>query len=173
MTTEPNWNGYDLSKQYDEFTNHLKDKGFELIGEGSFRRVYARGKVVVKVPYNTDGLNDNRIEHKAFHTLFSKPSRDGIQCAPCRLLPNGCLMMVRMENRYVDYPKWASRVDGKQVGIYKGRVVAYDYALDLTERFEWESQFKLQSEFFNSESWYEQRPHIVKYLKKQRLAKTG
>lgn len=171
--SQPGWNGYEFKDQYSEFTNHLEDIGFDYIGEGSFRSVYARGKVVIKVPINTDGLNDNRVEHLAYRRLFSKPSQDGIRCAPCRLLPNGCLMMVRMEPIDIVYPTWAKKVDGRQVGAYKGTVVAYDYALDLVERFEWEKQFKERSQFFHSESWEGQRTHIRKFKQSPKFKKVG
>ena len=57
----------------------------------------------------------------------------GLYLAPCRLLHNRCLLMVYVEIDVYDrkMPKWVRFVDNEQVGIYKDRYVAYDYALDV------------------------------------------
>lgn len=147
--------GGSIGDRYDDFRQHLIKAGFVKLDAGSFRVSYKRGKIVVKVPRNGDGVLDNRIEARAWRKYKSKPSKRGIQYAPCRLLPNGCLMMVAVET-YVDttsreapeYPVWGMRVEGEQVGLYRGKWIAYDYAWDVTERFKWEEEWKVKSGHF-------------------------
>lgn len=174
--SEPNWNGYCLRKEYLEFKQAIENVGFQFLDRGSFREVYDRGNVVIKIPQNTDGLLDNHVEARAYRKYRNGPTREGIYVVPCRLLPNGCLMMPKVE-RYVPdslWPKWAEIIDGAQIGMHKGRVVAYDCALDLVERFEWEREWNRYSEFFNSHNWREQSVHIYNYLQNQvELDKAG
>jgi hypothetical protein len=128
---------------------------FIYLGAGSFRRVFRRGNIVIKVPKNQDGLYDNMIEAYAWKKLRDKPSEHGIVCTPCRLLSNGCLMMVFIDTSdwmlgggEENKPAWSIRIDGRQVGKYKNRWVAFDYALDLIERHAWERALKIESYFF-------------------------
>jgi hypothetical protein len=159
-------NGYDVSESYESFVEDLKKAGFKYLSEGSFRTAYQRGEVVIKVPVTSDGILDNMVEAKAWKTYGKQPTSMGVHLAPCRLLPNGCLMMVFVRKwNLLNKPGWAHLVDGQQVGTYKGRAVAYDYALDLTERFMWEKEWKKFSTFFNSEEWAKRRPHIQSYLR--------
>ncbi len=153
-----------------EFINHLTACGFVEIDSGCFRVAFMRGKVVVKVPLSEDGLIDNMVEARGWRTYKSKRTRNHLHLAPCRLLPNGCLMMVKVDAD-VDFdrlPAWADRVDGQQVGYYKGRLVAFDYALDLTERFKWEKEWETKSDLFHSEQWEKLRPHIHRHLQRLR-----
>lgn len=170
---DESWKGPSLEDEYAPFIEYLKANGFTYLNQGSFRQVWERGNIVIKVPTFADGLIDNRVEHQAYHTYWNGPTRKGFYLAPCRLLPNGCLMMKKLTWDWsFSRPAWASLIDGKQVGPYKGRVVAYDFALDLTERFKWEREWKCQSLFFNSQEWRNQRPHIDSYLsQKERRAK--
>jgi len=173
---DDSWKGDDLDGKFESFEEHLRSKGFTYLSEGSFRRVYERKGIVIKVPTCTDGLLDNRVEHTAYHKYWNGPTRRGVYLAPCRLLANGCLMMKKLTWEIgLDRPKWAALIDGRQVGPYKGRMVAYDYALDMTERFKWEREWKCESKFFNSLEWRNQRPHIDTYLsqKERRLRKVG
>ena len=173
---DESWKGKNLSDMYEVFENHLKEKGFKYLSEGSFRRVYERKNIVIKIPTFSDGLLDNRVEHAAYHKYWNGPTRRGIYLAPCRLLANGCLMMKKLTwNSYFSRPAWSKLIDGGQVGPYKERVVAYDFALDLTERFKWEREWKCESKFFNSQEWRNQRPHIDSYLaqKERRQRKVG
>lgn len=144
---------------YDAFIDHLEKAGFTYIGSGGFRKTYARNKVVIKVPYSQDGVYDNLTEARAWAKFKSKPTKYGIELAPCRLLPNGCLMMVKVERKIdknIKVPMWANDVDGGQVGQYKNKIVAYDYALDVAERKIWEKEWKVKKSFY-SESSYSRR----------------
>lgn len=126
-------------REYDSILYHnigknLLTRGFTCLGSGSFRTTYGRGKIVIKVPRHWDGFDDNIGEAYAWRKYRNNPKEeDGIVFAPCRLLPNGCLMMVMVdvEPDYQALPKWASMLDGSQAGYYKGRVVAYDSGCDL------------------------------------------
>ena len=119
---------------YKKVCKELEDRGFKFVGCGSFRNTYKRGNIVVKVPRHWDGFDDNIGEAYAWRKYRNNPKEeDGIVFAPCRLLPNGCLMMVLVdvEPDYQSLPQWASHLDGSQAGYYKGRVVAYDAGCDL------------------------------------------
>jgi hypothetical protein len=65
------------------------------------------------------------------------------------------MVMVAMGSMYMDdadplkVPYWVSLVEGRQCGYYHDRVVAYDYALDISERGEWEEQWGVRSEWYN------------------------
>jgi hypothetical protein len=99
-----------------------------------------------------DAEIDNKMEARAYKKYRNGPTDTGIYLAPCRLLSNGCLMMMSVEkiNYYdQDRPSWADMIDSRQVGKYKDRVVAYDYALDLTERRQWEEDMGEESIFFS------------------------
>ena len=138
---------------YSEFTNHLKSIGFEFIDYGSFRNVYKRNNIVIKIPLVYDGIVDNKIEASVWKKYKNSPTDRNIYLAPCRLLSNGCLMMMAVD--YVpsnEKPKWAKQIDCQQVGRYKNRVVAYDYALDVTERLQLENDWGERSCYFRS-SW--------------------
>lgn len=121
------------SDYYSKVGRSLLERGFTCLGSGSFRTTYGRGKIVIKVPRHWDGFDDNIGEAYAWRKYRNQPSKEGIVFAPCRLLPNGCLMMVLVdvEPDYQALPRWASMLDGAQAGYYKGRVVAYDSGCDL------------------------------------------
>ena len=145
--------GRDVGDQFDSFTDHIKRRGFEPIGGGSFRDAYQRGRVVIKVPYTTDGIHDNRVEARAWKRYWSNPTSRQIYLAPCRLLPNLCLMMVAVDTavNWNTIPHWVDRIDSGQAGYYKGRLVAYDYACDVVERRQWEEEWygELKSEWYS------------------------
>lgn len=155
------------SDPYVDFIDHLIECGFEEIDSGSFRTAFVRGNIVIKVPQSDEGLIDNMVEARGWKTYRHRATRNRIRLAPCRLLPNGCLMMVKVEP-CSEGPAWIKCVDGEQVGTYKGRVVAYDYALDLVERFKWEEEWKVQSELFQSDEWETRRPHIRRFKQRYR-----
>lgn len=150
------WRGERIGYKFADFEKHLISKGYIFRQAGSFRRTFVKdtpckkGKCVIKVPYFSDGIIDNMVEAKAYKTYFNNPTSDGIHLAPCRLLPNGCLMMVEVDLYVNHFPEWSTLIDSDQVGTYKERIVAYDYALDIPERVQWEKDWDLQSEFFNS-----------------------
>jgi hypothetical protein len=118
---------------YHKFEEHIEDMGFEYIDSGGCREVFWRGNVVIKVPNREAGIIDNIVEAAVWRQYKHKKTPEGILLAPCRLLRNKCLMMVyvEMEENGNKLPKWANKVDCEQVGIYKNRYVAYDYALDV------------------------------------------
>lgn len=156
-----------MTSQYSKFTESIGARKFTYLGAGSFREVYARRNIVIKIPMTTDGLNDNIIEARAWKKYKNKPTSMGAYLAPCRLLPNGCLMMVKVNDEFTDeeYKKlddlsWTSDIDAQQVGKYKNKIVAYDYALDTKERYEWEKEFEVKSEFFHGR-WILNRPHLI------------
>lgn len=146
---------------YLPFVEELFFAGFKTVDKGSFRQVYRRNKMVVKVPLKADGVVDNQMEARAYKHYGNKPTSLGIHLAPCRLLTNGCLLMpfVTIVEYRVGMPEWVEMVEGDQVGLYKGRLVAYDYALDLTERFAWEQESNLKSDYFQN-SWKNVKPFL-------------
>lgn len=142
---------------YVSFIRHIESKGFVYLGQGSFRSVYQRGKMVIKVPRNKDGINDNRTEATAWHKYKSHPTTKGYRLAPCRMLPNGCQMMVVVD-RYVvtdilHKEEWTHKIESGQVGMYRNQAVAYDFALNIVERAEWEERWDFKSEWFYANNW--------------------
>ena len=78
------------------------------------------------------GLVDNIAEAYAYNKYRKSPDVNGIVYAPCRLLRNGCLMMVYVEYSHEpDMPKWIGYIDGCQCGRFNGRAVVYDSGTDL------------------------------------------
>jgi hypothetical protein len=115
------------------YEDQLLRQGFDRIGYGSFRRGYSRRHTVIKVPYNVQGFNDNISEAYCYKQHRDNPNDKGWVFAPCRLMPNGCLMMPFMKRvDYIDLPPWGHVIDGCQLGHYKGRMVVYDSAYNLT-----------------------------------------
>lgn len=112
-------------ERYKDFIVYLEQVGFEYIGHGTTRFVFKRGNYYVKVAFIDAGDLSNYREAKYWHR---DRFRKEIKVAPCRLLPNGALLMVKVE--IVDYVyelcPWAAYVDCGQVGLYKGQFVAYD-----------------------------------------------
>ena len=126
---------------YDDYIFHLEGRGFEHIGSGAFRHVYRRrfdkgraGNVVIKVPANRHGFEDNVTEAWAYHTYRKQADSNAYVYAPCRLLPNACLMMVYVAhpNYIYSLPDWCRYIDGYQCGWFKGRAVAFDSGADHT-----------------------------------------
>jgi hypothetical protein len=159
--------GGNVEHLFQQFTAYLESLGFEYLNQGGFRKVYQRKGVVIKVPHVGDGIMDNRVEAAVWRKYKNAPTDLGVFLCPCRLLPNGCLMM-----RSIDFwdfkdnkPDWARQVDSQQVGLYRGKAVAYDYALDNTERAYLEEQWGQESVFFQAE-WLDRRP----YLRKKEVA---
>jgi hypothetical protein len=146
---------------YSPFAEELFFAGFKALKTGSFREVYRRNKVVIKIPLNLDGVIDNRMEARAYKLYGNKPTSLGIYLAPCRLLDNGCLMMpyVSPIKWNTQLPEWVEMVEGDQVGFYRKRLVAFDYALDLAERFVWEQESELKSDFFHN-GWKHVKPFL-------------
>jgi hypothetical protein len=155
------------SRVFEKFTTYIGSIGFRYLNQGSFRQVYERGSVVIKIPLNRNGLIDNNAEAKAYQKYKNSPTSKGVYLMPCRLLPNGCLMMRRIEDGSYQQPDWSKFVDGHQLARYKGRIVAYDYALDLVDRFEWEKEWGIKTSFFSSQRWRARRAHIHEFLLQQ------
>ena len=136
---------------YTKFKEDLLNKGFIKIGRGSFRTGYARKNIIIKVPHNVDGVIDNMVEACAWHKYKSQPTNRGLYLAPCRLLPNAALSMVKLDvTTSRGWPAWTKNIlDGKQCGWKKNKLYVYDYAIEIVERYEWEKQWNVQSYFFN------------------------
>ena len=122
------------------------------LGAGRHRRVYTNvsafpycilgSDYVIKVPWNgwhhdnrsglDWGISDNYREHTLSLRYGDKPDENGIVYAYARILPNGWLVMERVDPTWIpreDRPAWADYVDCAQVGRNKkGLIVAYDYA---------------------------------------------
>ena len=137
---------------YTTFIRHIESLGFLFIGQGCFRQVFKRGKIVIKVPRNVDGVYDNRTEAAAWHKYKSNPTSKGYRLAPCRMLPNGCQMMVAVNMHYdpdvLYHETWTHKIENSQVGMYRDKTVAYDYALNIVERSEWEKEWGIRSVWF-------------------------
>lgn len=75
----------------------------------------------------------------------------------------------------VDRPDWSEKIDGAQVGIYKGKYVAFDYALEIVERLQWEREWGKRSIFFNSRDWEDQTKseQLREQLRNVRLGKVA
>ena len=148
---------------YIDFTKSILDAGLERKGRGSFRRAFKRKNSIIKVPLNADGVVDNLMEAKAYRFYKNNPTSLGIQLAPCRLLPNYSLLMPYAAHlnfdEYNTMPEWVEMVEGDQVGMYRGRVVAYDYALDLQERYAWEKESLIKSDYFQNH-WKNAKPFL-------------
>lgn len=160
--------GDSLEAEYEGFSAYLDLSGFEVIGSGSFRIAWMRDNVVIKVPLVADGVMDNRIEAKAWRVYRDRPTQTGICVPPSRLLKNDCLMMAYVEEDFHQVlPEWAERIDCRQVGLYKGRIVAYDFALDLPERAKWEKEWGVYSHFFYSDEWLDipKREYLKKAIR--------
>ena len=116
-----------------DFVLQLLNRGFKYLDHGAFRHTFVRGRVVIKVPRGNLGITDNRTEALAYRKWKSHPTEKGLILAPCRLLPNDCLMMVTvdLEHEWNGAPPWVYRIEGAQAGLYKGHWVAYDYAYDV------------------------------------------
>lgn len=130
----PTNNSFHFAKEeYVAFEKAIVARGFDYIDSGAYRHTYQRGKVVIKIPRNYGGIDDNAIEARAWRYYRSNPTERGIKLAPCRLLSNGCLMMVAVNTNVSnnDLPVWSDYLDGSQVGYHHKEVVAYDYALDV------------------------------------------
>jgi hypothetical protein len=167
-----------VREHYRPFLAYLARHKFHYLSQGDFRIVYERIDeqdcgVVVKVPTNRNGIIDNIVEFKAWKKYGHGPTDLGIYLAPCRLLPNNALMMPFVDawNYGADRfpPKWAEQLDNYQCGLYrgrvngirdpKGRVVAYDYALNVTERYQWERELKIRNSFFQR-TWMDNHPEV-------------
>ena len=133
----------------------LESIGFEYCGEGYSRKAYLRKNTIIKVPLSKHGLIDNLSEARAYR-LYRDKTMNKIVLAPCRLLNSFCLMMPRVDIKSWNelkqsiqpvgkIPAWVYSIDGAQVGFYKGKIVAYDYAGDIPWRYEndWLEEFGL------------------------------
>jgi hypothetical protein len=131
---------------YREFVDKLIHNNFLSLGEGSYRHTFGRKNVVVKIPRNESGIIDNMIEAISWKKYRFNKTSNGLYLAPCHLLPNGALLMrkVSLISDHSTYPEWAYKIDGEQIGLYKNKPVAYDYALDVKER--WDIITKLSQE---------------------------
>jgi hypothetical protein len=150
--------------QYQEFRSYLKSNGFVPIGMGSFRQTYRRDRIVVKVPRGLDGISDNIAEAISWKKYRDRPTPYEQYLAPCRLLANKALMMVHVDTDipYYNKPEWCRKIDSAQVGKYKGRIVAFDYGLEVPERFCLEELWGNQPESFFIRNWTNHHPRLPK-----------
>lgn len=119
---------------YDSFEQYLLAHGFRYIDSGCFRNVFQRGKVVIKIPQSYCGFEDNIGEAYAYNRYRKEADARGNYYAPCRLLSNGCLMMVYVERASWDpgnRPEWVDNIDSFQCGYFHDRVVCYDSGCDI------------------------------------------
>lgn len=154
------FNFYDY---YQTFTDRLSELKFTKLEYGDFRSVWVRGNIVIKIPLSMDGAIDNLMEAKAWKKYRNRKAKLGIYLAPCRILPNCALMMVKVKTKFSrkKTPSWAQMIDNEQIGIYKKRFVCYDYALDIPDRLTWEKEWNITDTFFQT-SYLDRRPHLVK-----------
>lgn len=111
---------------------YLLQKGWKLCGAGFSRTslLSPRGKFLVKIPRNDDGVQDNYNESDNYNCLVDRRGR----LAKCRMVPGTHLLMMEFV-RVVYYnqipspiPMWVDTIDCQQVGYTRdGRLVAYDY----------------------------------------------
>lgn len=142
--------GGSMYPRFENFEKKLLDAGFYDWSKGGFRRVYRRGSIVIKVPINGDGVVDNIVEALSWKKYGNKPTNRYIYLTPCRLLPNLCLMMKKIDYLNSE-PAWRKNLTDPQVGSYRGRDVVYDYAFEVTERNDIEDELGVESEFWNSD----------------------
>ena len=144
--------GEDVREKYASFVDHLRSVGFKDIDSGCFRTVMGRKHIVIKIPHNTDGIVDNRVEATAWRKYKNRKTDNGYFLAPCRLLANGCLLMMMVDTEWepTKEDNWIYSIDGAQAGRYHGRTVAYDYALNVSERVVWEEEWELYGNCFRN-----------------------
>ena len=119
-------------RSYLQIKNSLS-KDWKYVGYGRHRKVYKRNGVVLKVPYTPGGAKANQDEYLLYRKVKSK------RFAPCRLLKNGCLMMLAVNPidecdpvQAEHIPKWAWDLeDGPQIGFRKSKILIYDYADEI------------------------------------------
>lgn len=97
------------------------------IGCGRNRAVFRRGRVVVKVPINAAGVDDNLYEVSLFERYGQ--TKGYVPYARCR---RAGLLLVMEYVMHVGWhsnqPSWCPSVDCGQLGKNrKGRLVAYDF----------------------------------------------
>jgi len=79
--------GQDVGDKYRPFINHIGKLGFAWLDDGTFRKAYVRDKVLIKVPKNTDGEIDNRVEAAAWRKYKNKAVRGHGGPAPSPVSP--------------------------------------------------------------------------------------
>ena len=63
--------------EYYEFAQQLLTRNFKYLSHGAFRYTFVRGNVVIKIPMNDHGINDNRTEALAYRKWKSHPTERG------------------------------------------------------------------------------------------------
>lgn len=125
------------TEKTNQFIDHLTKHGFRREGSGGSRIGFRRNKIIIKVPHSVYGLIDNQLEYDSY-LKYRHGFPSGMLLAPCHLMSNGCLMM-RLVDRKIDrsvpLPDWAVCIDGTQVGYYNNKLVAFDYAHDVPDRY--------------------------------------
>ena len=128
----------ETSKLIEPVISALTQKYGEPIGQGKDRIVFARGRVVIKVPKSESGVCANYQEKKKFDESMKDTDHSTRIYAKCRLVHYRDVPLLVMERlKPVKYseikagglPDWAWKVDALQVGHNKkGKMKAFDYA---------------------------------------------
>lgn len=162
------YRGGDILSHYENFFNSLHQKGFRQIGRGGTRTVFARPteNFVIKVPHRGDGVIDNIVEHLVWRKYRNKPTSRNLLVAPCRLLPNGALCMVKViranpDSARINHPWIDNMADMFQGGYHKDKLVIFDFALETLEREEWESEWGVKSEILHCDGWAPYRAKVL------------
>lgn len=116
-----------IQKEYDE--------KYSVLGTGRNRKVYDMGNgLVVKVPLNAPGMEDNLAESEIYKSTRDDPEGYLIRYAECNHFNYKDIPLVIMEKvepikgYHPELPDWTDYVDCAQVGYNKeGKLVAYDY----------------------------------------------
>jgi hypothetical protein len=105
------------------------------LGTGRHRRtIYIGNGFVRKFPTCESGERANEHERRMYVESWDTDDYFHQKLAPCRLLKDGSLIMRHVRCDFaLDFdwdslPGWTHDIDCQQVGYYKGRIVAYDYA---------------------------------------------
>jgi len=138
MSSEEYFNNKEF-EFYRSIENDFINRGFKYLAQGYSRTGYGRNNIVIKIPHNKLGIEDNIIEAKAYSKYKNGPTNLGYYLAPCRLIKHNCLIMHRVKilSRHDKrFPKWGTKIDNHQVGIslVSNKIVCYDYALDMEEK---------------------------------------
>lgn len=109
--------------------DYLKSKGFQDNNlQGRFRRVVERNHIVVKIPKDLTGLEDNQFESNNWNnpTWIGECTRVKLLTLPKTGIP--LLMAERVSQTTKGAPEWATYYDGGQVGQNKNGVwKAFDF----------------------------------------------
>tara|TARA_Y100001963_G_scaffold160243_1_gene269554 strand:+ start:5272 stop:5667 length:396 start_codon:yes stop_codon:yes gene_type:complete len=117
---------YTVIEGAEDFAQRLTDKYGKPFCSGRNRVVWSTGKHVIKVPRCWDGVADNDWEASVSCDIYPRTRY--------LLIPGTEIVICMMQKlnthaiRYVrELPSWVNSVDCGQVGMLKGRILAFDY----------------------------------------------